>query len=121
VSKRILIADNDQDARAGLSNLLGGMGHELAFAADGAEAVEIAQHFNPEVVILDLGMPIVDGLATGRKLRALPNGYAMLLVALTGWGQPQHREMTQAAGFDVHLVKPISADQLHFILSMTQP
>jgi CheY-like chemotaxis protein len=121
VSKRILIADDDDDALAGLANLLNEMGHEVAFAAGGAQAADVAQKFAPDVVILDLGTPFVDGLAAARSLRALPNGYAMLLVALTGWGQPQHREMTQAAGFDVHLVKPISADQLKFILSMTQP
>jgi CheY-like chemotaxis protein len=120
VAKRILIADDDDDALAGLANLLNGMGHEIAFASDGEKAVEVARQFTPEVVILDLGMPLVDGLAAARALRGLPNGYAMLLVALTGWGQPQHREMTQAAGFDMHLVKPITADQLQFVLSMTQ-
>jgi CheY-like chemotaxis protein len=120
VSKRILIADDDDDTLAGLANLLNEMGHEVAFSAGGAQAAEVAEKFAPDVVILDLGTPFIDGLAAARLLRALPNGYAMLLVALTGWGQPQHREMTLAAGFDVHLVKPISADQLDFILSMTQ-
>ncbi|KND59557.1 Two-component hybrid sensor and regulator [Candidatus Burkholderia verschuerenii] len=120
MSKRILIADDDDDALAGLAHLLSGMGHDVALAANGAQAVEVATQFAPDVVILDLGMPLVDGLAAARALRQLPTGRAMLLVALTGWGQPQHREMTQDAGFDVHLVKPISADQLFFILSMTQ-
>jgi CheY-like chemotaxis protein len=121
VSKRILIADDDDDALAGLANLLNGLGQEVALAANGAQAVEVAAQFAPEVVILDLGMPLLDGLAAARALRRLPNGDAILLVALTGWGQPQHREMTQDAGFDMHLVKPISADQLQFILSMVQP
>jgi CheY-like chemotaxis protein len=121
MTKRILIADDDDDALAGLANLLNGMGHIVALAADGAQAVHVAQQFSPEVVILDLGMPLLDGLAAAQALRASPNGGAMLLVALTGWGQPQHRAMTQDAGFDVHLVKPISADQLTFILSMTEP
>ncbi|WP_250473270.1 response regulator [Caballeronia sp. GAFFF1] len=121
MTKRILIADDDDDALAGLANLLNGMGHEVALAANGAQAVEVAAQFAPEVVILDLGMPLVDGLAAARALREAPNGAAMLLVALTGWGQPQHRDMTLEAGFDIHLVKPISADQLQFILSMTQP
>jgi CheY-like chemotaxis protein len=121
VSKRILIADDDDDALSGLANLLTGMGHEVALAANGAQAVEVAVQFDPEVVILDLGMPLVDGLAAARALRRLPNGHAIMLVALTGWGQPQHRELTNDAGFDVHLVKPISGDQLQFILSMMQP
>ncbi|MFM0327158.1 response regulator [Caballeronia glebae] len=121
MSKRILIADDDDDALAGLANLLTGMGYEVALAGDGAQAVEVAVQFDPEVVILDLGMPLVVGLSAARQLRKMPNGHALMLVALTGWGQPQHREMTLAAGFDVHLVKPISADQLQFILSMLQP
>ncbi|MDR5814729.1 MULTISPECIES: response regulator [unclassified Caballeronia] len=121
MSKRILIADDDDDALAGLANLLTAMGHEVALAGNGAQAVEVAAQFAPDVVILDLGMPMVDGLAAARELRLLPHGHAIMLVALTGWGQPQHREMTLDAGFDVHLVKPIAADQLQFILSMTQP
>ncbi|KMZ13825.1 Chemotaxis protein methyltransferase CheR [Candidatus Burkholderia humilis] len=80
------------------------MGHEVALAGNGAQAVEVAAQFGPDVVILDLGMPLLDGLAAARALRRLPNGAGMLLVALTGWGQPQHREMTQDAGFDMHLV-----------------
>lgn len=120
MSKRILIADGDDDALAGLAHLQG-MGQEVALAGNGAHAVEVAAQVEPEVVILDLGMPFVDGLDAARELRRLPNGPAMMLVALIGWGQPQHREMALDAGFDVHLVKPISADQLHFTLSMTQP
>ncbi len=84
MTKRILIADDD-DALAGLANLLTGMGHEVAQAANGARAVEVAAQFSPDVVILDFGMPLVDGLAAARALRALPRGKEMLLAALTGW------------------------------------
>ncbi|WP_244826464.1 MULTISPECIES: response regulator [unclassified Caballeronia] len=121
MTKRILIADADDDALSGLANLLNGMGHEVALAANGAQAVHVAAQFSPDVVILDIGAPLLDGLAAARDLRRTPTGHAMMLVALTGWGQPQHRELTMDAGFDVHLVKPISSDQLQFILSMTQP
>jgi CheY-like chemotaxis protein len=121
VTKRILIADDDDDALACLATLLNGMGHEVALAANGAQAVEVAQQFEPEVVILDLGMPLLDGLGAARELRSSSNGRSMLLVALTGWGQPQHHSMTQEAGFDVHFVKPVTVDQLGFILSMTHP
>jgi CheY-like chemotaxis protein len=120
MSKRVLIADENDEALAGLANLLTGMDHEVALAATGAQAVDVAAQFAPDVVIIDLGVPFSDGLDAARALRALPNGAGMLIVALTGWGQPQHRDMTQEAGFDVHLVKPLSADQLLFILSMTQ-
>jgi CheY-like chemotaxis protein len=116
VSKRILIADQDDDALAGLAHLLTGMGYEVALAGSAAQAVTVAEQFLPDVALLDLSMPFADGLAAARALRNLPTGPAMLLVALTGWGQPQHRAMTQRAGFDVHLVKPVSADQLDFIL-----
>lgn len=83
MSKRILIADDD-DALAGLAHLLQGMGHEVALAGNAAHAVEVAAQFEPEVVILDFGMPFVDGLDAARELRRLPNGPAMMLVVLTG-------------------------------------
>lgn len=121
MTKRVLIADDDDDALSGLANLLTGLGHQVAQAACGAQALDVARQFAPDVVILDLGMSPMDGLSAARALRALPEGSAMLLVALTGWGQPQHHAMTQEAGFDIHLVKPVSIDQLGFILSMTQP
>jgi CheY-like chemotaxis protein len=121
MSKRVLIADDDDEALNCLANLLSGLGHQVAQAACGARALEVARQFAPDVVILDLGMSPVDGLAAARTLRALPGGQAILLIALTGWGQPQHYEMTQAAGFDMHLVKPVSVDQLGFVLSMTHP
>ncbi|WP_438394670.1 response regulator [Caballeronia sp. DA-9] len=121
MSKRVLIADDDDDALNCLANLLTALGHQVAQACSGMQALDVARQFGPEVVILDLGMTPTDGLAAARALRALPGGHFMMLVALTGWGQPQHHEMTQEAGFDIHLVKPVSIDQLGFILSMTQP
>lgn len=121
MNRRILIADDDDDALSCLATLLNAMGHEVALAANGAQAVQVAEQFAPDVVILDLGMPLLDGLEAARTLRDSSHGHSMLLVALTGWGQPQHHSMTQEAGFDVHLVKPVSADQLGFILSMTHP
>jgi CheY-like chemotaxis protein len=121
MSKRVLVADNDDEALSCLANLLGGLGHQVAQAACAGQALQVARQFVPEVVILDLGVTPMDGLAAARAFRALPGGQAILLIALTGWGQPQHYEMTQAAGFDMHLVKPVSVDQLGFVLSMTHP
>lgn len=121
MTKRVLIADDDDDALSCLASLLTGLGHQVAQACSGMQALDVVRQFGPEVVILDLGMSPMDGLSAARALRALPDGASMLLVALTGWGQPQHHEMTQEAGFDVHLIKPVSIDQLGFILSMTQP
>ena len=94
MTKRVLIADDDDDALSCLANLLTGLGHQVAQAACGAQALDVARQFAPDVVILDLGMSPMDGLSAARALRALPEGPAMLLVALTGWGQPQHHAMT---------------------------
>ncbi|WP_423915572.1 response regulator [Caballeronia sp.] len=121
MTKRVLIADEDDDALSGLANLLIGLGYQVAQASCESQALDVARQFGPEVVILDLGKSPINGLSCARAFRALPNGSAMLLVALTGWGQPQLRAMTQEAGFDIHLVKPVSIDQLGFILSMTHP
>jgi CheY-like chemotaxis protein len=121
MTKRILIADEDDDALSCLANLLMGLGYQVAQASCCSHALDVARQFDPDVVILDLGKTPTTGLPAARALRALPDGAGLLIVALTGWGQPQLHEMTQAAGFDIHLVKPVSIDQLGFILSMTHP
>jgi CheY-like chemotaxis protein len=108
MTKRVLIADEDDDALSGLANLLNGLGYQVAQASCESHALDVARQFGPEVVILDLGKSPINGLSCASGFRALPNGPAMLLVALTGWGQPQLRAMTQEAGFDIHLVKPVS-------------
>jgi CheY-like chemotaxis protein len=69
--------------------------------------------------LIDVGAPLLDGLSAARTMRELVGQSALLLIALTGWGQPQYREMALAAGFDVHLVKPVGVDQLGFLLSLT--
>ena len=81
-------------------------------AFDGVEALALADAFEPEVVLLDLGMPKLDGFETAREMRRRPWGPVATLVALTGWGQPQDRQRTGDAGFDLHLVKPVSAEHL---------
>jgi CheY-like chemotaxis protein len=118
MSKRILLADDDDDARSGLATLLEGMGYDVALAHSGAEALEVAARFRPRVAIVALDMPELNGTAAARQLRAQSAGRALLLIALTGWGSPQQRDPALTAGFDVHLVKPVSIDQLNFILSM---
>jgi CheY-like chemotaxis protein len=120
VRKRILIADHDDDALTGLVNLLEEMGFEVGLARSAGDALKAAERLWPDVAILDMDTPELEELAAARQLRELAAGRALLLIALTGWGQPQYREMALAAGFDVHLVKPVGMDQLNFIVSMTR-
>jgi signal transduction histidine kinase len=108
VRRRILVADDNGDAAGSLALRLELAGHEVRTAQDGLEALAIARSFEPQIVLLDLGMPEMDGYETARHLRRLAWGKRARLIALTGWGQQQDRLRTAEAGFDVHLVKPVS-------------
>jgi CheY-like chemotaxis protein len=89
----------------------------VKIVADGLEAVEHAQHFAPEIIFMDLGMPRVDGFEATRRIRALPWGKTPYIVALTGWGQAADRQRAREAGVDRHLVKPISPLALKEVLT----
>jgi signal transduction histidine kinase len=104
---RILVVDDNRDAAQALVAMLRLMGGDVQEAHDGAHALRIAETFRPELVLLDIGMPGMSGLEVARRMRALPWGAGVTLVAQTGWGQEQDRERARAAGFDVHLTKPI--------------
>ena len=117
--KRILIVDRDADALSGLACLIESMGYEAQATRDAGEALSIAREQLPDAALIDMGAPQLEGLATARELRDIAGKRPLLLIALTGWGQPQYREMAMAAGYDVHWVKPVGADQLNFLLSMT--
>jgi CheY-like chemotaxis protein len=108
VARRVLVADDNPDSAASLAMLLNVSGHETQVAYDGQTAIERTRSFQPEVVFLDLGMPGIDGLEAARRIRALPGGDDIVLIALTGWGQARDRERTRLAGFDRHLVKPVA-------------
>ena len=105
--RRILVADDNRDAAESLGLQLQLAGHEVRTAQDGAEALKVGNAFKPEIVLLDLGMPKMDGYETARQMRRRSWGKRAAIVALTGWGQQQDRERTTAAGFDAHLVKPV--------------
>jgi len=109
---RILVADDDADSAASLSMLLQLLGHQTYTARNGREALAIAEEFRPQVAILDIGMPDLDGYAAARALREREWGREMVLYALTGWGQAKDRDRTREAGFDRHFVKPIAVDDL---------
>ena len=106
LGRRVLIADDNRDGADSLTMVARAFGCEVRTAYDGADAVHQADAFRPHIVFLDLGMPDMDGLEAARRIRALPTGDAMLLVAVTGWGQERDRQLTSEAGFDAHVVKP---------------
>jgi PAS domain S-box-containing protein len=110
--RKVLIADDNHDAAVTLSMLLQAMGHDTRVAHDGVEALEVAEDFHPHVVLLDLGMPKLDGCEAARRMASRPWARTALLVAVTGWGQDTDRQRTQAAGFHRHLVKPVDLDAL---------
>ncbi|HTI18228.1 MAG TPA: response regulator [Trinickia sp.] len=117
--KCVLIVDRDREALDGLTYLLESMGYGVIATADTREALEIAERGLPDAVLIDIGSPHLEGLSVAHGLREIAGNRPLLLIALTGWGQPQYREMALSAGFDVHWVKPVSADQINFLLSMT--
>ena len=119
--RRILVADDNRDAARSLALQLQLAGHDVRTAFDGVEALALADVFEPEVVLLDLGMPKLDGFETAREMRRRPWGPVATLVALTGWGQPQDRQRTGDAGFDLHLVKPVSAEHLFQAIAGESP
>jgi len=116
-TRRVLVVDDNKDAADTLGAALELMGNEVFTAYDGASALGLAQRHRPEIVLLDLGMPEVDGYEIARRLRAEPWGNQLTLVALTGWGQLGDRQRSRAAGFDQHLVKPVEPDLLRRTLA----
>jgi PAS domain S-box-containing protein len=114
---KIVVADDNHDAAYTLSLLLSKSGHEVCTASDGQEAVEVVKAFGPDVALLDIGMPKLNGYDAARRIRAQPWGKGVLLVALTGWGQEEDRQRSLEAGFDTHLVKPVSIPALEKLLA----
>jgi PAS domain S-box-containing protein len=113
---RVLVADDNADAAASLSMILKMNGHEVRTAFDGREALQIVESFQPNVALLDIGMPHVDGYELCRRLRQQAFGRDMLIVALTGWGQAEDKLRSEQAGFDEHLVKPADPRMLESLL-----
>ena len=114
---RVLIADDNVDAVESLAMLIEDMGHETRIAHDGAEALAASAAFRPDIAFLDVGMPKLNGYEVGQRIRAEPWGGKVVLVALTGWGQPDDRRRSSEAGFDQHLVKPASVELIEKALA----
>jgi len=114
---RVLVVDDNHDAAETLAMLLGLWGHEVRLAVDGPSAVETAAAHRPDVVLLDISLPGMSGYEVAEKLRADPELRGTVLVAMTGYGQAEDKKETQAAGFTLHLVKPVEPDRLQKLLA----
>ena len=114
--QRVLIVDDNHDAAATLDMLLRSLGYQTEVVHDGAAALNAAPRFKPDVVLLDIGMPGLDGYEVARRLRATKRGSALRIIAVTGWGQEADRHRSREAGFDVHLVKPVEPRELLKVL-----
>jgi PAS domain S-box-containing protein len=114
---RILVVDDNVDSAESLAMLLRLHGHRTEVAHDGIEAVEVALRTTPEVVLLDIGLPRLNGYEAARRIRLSPRGQRTRLIALTGWGQEEDRRLASEAGFDDHLVKPVDHERLLALLA----
>jgi CheY-like chemotaxis protein len=114
--RRVLVVDDNHDAAASLGMLLELGGHDVRVAHGGRAALALAQTFRPDLALLDIGMPDMSGIDVARTLRREPWGGAIVLVALTGWGQDEDRRRTLEAGFVHHLTKPVDPEQIESLL-----
>ncbi len=111
-ARRVLVVDDNADAREALKFLLEDDGHVVRTAGDGPSALDEARSFRPDVILLDIGLPRLDGYEVARSLRVLPESARALVVAVSGYGQPEDRARSRAAGFDLHLLKPVEPRRL---------
>jgi len=118
--RRVLVVDDNSDAAEMLAALLETLGYEIALATDGAAALDTARQFAPHVALLDIGLPIMDGYEVARRLRQLDACRDTLLIAISGYGQPNDRERSRQAGFAHHLVKPVELGTLTSLLETAQ-
>jgi DNA-binding response OmpR family regulator len=116
----VLVVDDNRDAAASLAMMLSLRGHDTRTAHDGLEALELAEAFRPEVILLDIGLPKLNGYDTCRRIREQPWGKGMCIVAVTGWGQEDDRRRSQEAGFDEHMVKPVDVAALEQLLARSR-
>jgi CheY-like chemotaxis protein/two-component sensor histidine kinase len=118
---RVLVVDDNTSAGEVLGMLIKMLGCDVQIASDGQQAVERAEEFRPDLILMDLGMPIVDGYEAARRIRQQSWGKTIMLVALTGWGQDDDKRRSHDAGFDDHLVKPASSTDLQKLFAKMKP
>jgi CheY-like chemotaxis protein/two-component sensor histidine kinase len=117
VARRVLVVDDNVDSAESLAMLLRLGGHEIETAYDGLQAVESAERFKPHLILLDIGLPHLDGYDAAVRIRERTNGREVVLVAVTGWGQDEDRRRTREAGFNAHLTKPVDMAALSRLLA----
>ena len=115
--RRILVVDDNRDGAESLARVLELSGQSTRVAADGRAALTEAEAFRPDVILLDIGLPRLNGFEVARRIRQEPWGASITLIAVTGWGQEEHRRESSDAGFDVHLVKPVDPIKLVRLLA----
>ena len=116
-SRRVLVVDDNVDAATTLARMLSRLyGQQVRVAHDGPAGLLAVDEFRPEIVLLDLGLPGMDGYEVARRIRSSPDRDDLLLVAVTGWGQDEDRRRSEQSGFDLHLVKPVEPDCLEVLL-----
>jgi CheY-like chemotaxis protein len=115
--KRVLVVDDSVDQAESLSKLLALLGHEVSVARDGQQALDVAAEFQPDVALVDIGLPRMNGYEVAKRLRQQARFKNLVLVAQTGWGGTDDRQRSQDAGFDHHVVKPIDIEELTAILN----
>lgn len=118
--RRVLVVEDNPDGLETLMALLEMLGHQVAGAPDGRQAVQKAAEFQPQVVLLDLGLPVMDGFEVARTLRQDTRFEDVFIAALTGWGADNDRRRTADAGFDAHLTKPVDLPALEAVLARSQ-
>src|SRR5690606_33255791 len=115
--RRVLVVDDNEDAAKLLAQVLALQGHQTRTAGDGQQAIDVAAEFRPEVILMDIGMPRMDGYESVRQIRRQEWGQNMTVIALSGWGTHEDKRKSKEAGFDEHLVKPPAPEELNRILT----
>lgn len=113
---RILVVDDNRDSAASLAMVLKLLGNEVYMAHDGLEAIAVAEQFKPDLILMDIGLPHLNGLEATRRIKDQPWGKSIWVTALTGWGKDADREQSRQAGCDGHLVKPVEITELQKLL-----
>jgi CheY-like chemotaxis protein len=119
--RSVLVVDDNKDAAESLAMLLQFEGCSVSTAADGAEALDAFDRMHPEIVLLDIGLPDIDGFEVARRIRSRQGPQKVMLIALTGWGQEQDKKRAAQAGFDEHLTKPLNLDLLRMLMNVAKP
>lgn len=119
-ARRVLLVDDHLDSASSIGRLLNSLGYEVCVALDGMDALFCAARFQPDVALVDLSLPVLDGFGVAMGMRSMRETQSTLLIAMTGWSEDNVEAQARAAGFDMHLVKPVSLDALTQALAMTR-